>query len=93
MAVMFVLPVCAIESRAGGLPSAPRSDRPVPNAVGTQAESAKPSSPKSPDEAPKRQIWHSMSMEASAILGEMKFQYGDFSGAQETFRDSLNSRV
>ncbi|MEK6813949.1 MAG: hypothetical protein AABY65_04370 [Nitrospirota bacterium] len=53
MAVMFVLPVCAIESRAGGLPSAPRSDRPVPNAVGTQAESAKPSSPKSPAEAPK----------------------------------------
>lgn len=52
MAVLFVLPVFAPVSWAGGLPSAPRSDQPAAPSP-TQAESAKPSSPKPPAEAPK----------------------------------------
>lgn len=52
MAVLFVLPVFAPVSWAGGLPLAPRSDQPAAPSP-TQAESAKPSSPKPPAEAPK----------------------------------------
>lgn len=52
MAVMFVLSVYAIESWAGGLPSATRSDQPAAPSP-TQAESVKPPSPALPAEAPK----------------------------------------
>lgn len=37
--------------------------------------------------------WHATSMEGSALLGEIRYQSGDFKDASETFRDSLNSSV
>ncbi|MBI5631215.1 MAG: tetratricopeptide repeat protein [Elusimicrobia bacterium] len=37
------------------------------------------------------ETWQSLRMEASAVMGELKYQHGDFSGARETFRDSLRS--
>lgn len=41
--------------------------------------------------APEAENWHATSMEASAVLGEIKLQQSDVSGARDTFRDSLNS--
>lgn len=51
------------------------------------ASAAKPEAPLEP----KKESWATMNMEATAIMGEMKYQHGDLSGARETFRDSLNS--
>lgn len=42
-------------------------------------------------ELPQRESWHALNMEATAIMGELKYQHGDLSGARETFRSSLNS--
>ncbi|MBI4677021.1 MAG: tetratricopeptide repeat protein [Elusimicrobia bacterium] len=37
--------------------------------------------------------WDSLKMEGSAILGELKLQSGDYSGARETFGESLETSV
>ena len=42
-------------------------------------------------QALERENWHSVSMEATAIMGELKYQRGDLDEAQGTFRDSLES--
>lgn len=43
------------------------------------------------EEEPKKESYSTMRMEAAAIMGELKYQHGDLAGANETFRDSLNS--
>lgn len=40
---------------------------------------------------PTLDTWKSLTLEATAFLGEVKYQHGDYAGAAETFRDSLNS--
>ncbi|MBI3288346.1 MAG: tetratricopeptide repeat protein, partial [Elusimicrobia bacterium] len=50
------------------------------------------SSPKSPasEEAPSRDGWSAMNMEAQAVMGELQLQAGDVSGAQRTYQKSLD---
>ncbi len=40
-----------------------------------------------------KENWSSISMEGAAILGELRYQQGDFSEARDTFRDSINSSM
>lgn len=70
--------------------------------LGLLAAPAAAASPSQPEKEPAAPIWnannpdyshfHSFSMEANAVMGEMKYQYGDPS-AIDTFRDSLDSSV
>lgn len=39
---------------------------------------------------PEKENYSQMKMEARAIMGELKYQHGDMSGAHDTFKDSLN---
>src|SRR4051812_42149936 len=39
---------------------------------------------------PEKENWSELNMEAQAIMGELKYQHGDMSGARDTFKDSLN---
>ena len=43
------------------------------------------------EELPKQENWSTLKTEASAIMGELKYQHGDLAGADGTFKDSLNS--
>ncbi len=43
------------------------------------------------EDEPKAETWSSMSMEAKAVMGELRYQDGDLAGAGDRFKDSLNS--
>ena len=42
------------------------------------------------EEAPSRDGWNSMNMEAQAVMGELQLQSGDVGGAQKTYQRSLD---
>lgn len=42
---------------------------------------------------PQKENWSQLNMEANAIMGELKYQHGDYSGAKETFHDSLSESL
>jgi len=45
---------------------------------------------KAAEDAPSRDGWNSMNMEAQAVMGELQLQGGDVGGAQRTFQKSLD---
>lgn len=45
---------------------------------------------KAAEEAPSRDGWSSMNMEAQAVMGELQLQSGDLGGARKTFQRSLD---
>jgi TolA-binding protein len=56
------------------------------------ASAARGASPKykPAEEAPSRDGWNSMNMEAQAVMGELQLQHGNVGGAQRTFQKSLD---
>jgi TolA-binding protein len=56
------------------------------------ASAARAASPKykPTEDAPSRDGWNSMNMEAQAVMGELQLQGGDMRGAQKTFQKSLD---
>lgn len=56
------------------------------------ASAARAASPKykAAEEAPSRDGWNSMNMEAQAVMGELQLQSGNVGGAQRTFQKSLD---
>ncbi|MDD5305647.1 MAG: tetratricopeptide repeat protein, partial [Elusimicrobia bacterium] len=56
------------------------------------ATAARAASPKykAAEEAPSRDGWNSMNMEAQAVMGELQLQSGNVGGAQKTFQKSLD---
>ncbi|MEQ1920293.1 MAG: hypothetical protein ABL955_13970, partial [Elusimicrobiota bacterium] len=56
------------------------------------ASTARAASPKykASEEAPSRDGWNSMNMEAQAVMGELQLQVGDLGGAQKTYQRSLD---
>jgi TolA-binding protein len=47
------------------------------------------SSPRARDDAPSRDGWSALNMEAQAVMGELKLQQGDLRGARDTYTRSL----
>ncbi|MCM2304082.1 MAG: hypothetical protein NDJ72_05225, partial [Elusimicrobia bacterium] len=56
------------------------------------ASAARGASPKykAAEDAPSRDGWNSMNMEAQAVMGELQLQSGDLGGARRTFQKSLD---
>ena len=45
---------------------------------------------KAAEDAPSRDGWNSMNMEAQAVMGELQLQHGNVGGAEKTFQKSLD---